>query len=160
MMMKWLIVYDSQYGNTEKIAQSMGSAITDDVQVLKASEARGPEVQSVDVLMVGSPTQAFRATQPVQEFLRSIPKDGLKGMHVAAFDTRFLSTERGVGLRFILKVGGYAAPRIANTLEKKGGTLVVPAEGFFVTDKEGPLKEGELERAANWARTIMKSITS
>lgn len=55
-----------------------------------------------------------------------------------------------------MKVGGYAAGRIAETLKKKGGNLVMPPEGFFVKGKEGPLKEGELERTANWGEVIVR----
>ena len=40
-------------------------------------------------------------------------------------------------------------------LEKKGGELVIPPEGFYVGDTEGPLLEGELERAADWAKQII-----
>lgn len=38
-----------------------------------------------------------------------------------------------------------------------GGTLIASPEGFFVKGKEGPLKEGELKRAASWAKVIVKS---
>jgi len=55
---------------------------------------------------------------------------------------------------FVVRKGGYAAPRIAEQLEKAGGTLIAPAEGFFVVDKEGPLRDGELERAAAWGGTL------
>jgi len=65
---------------------------------------------------------------------------------VAAFDTRL--TTRLVG------IFGYAAARIANSLKRNGGTLIASPEGFFVKGKEGPLKEGELERAARWAKEI------
>jgi hypothetical protein len=50
----------------------------------------------------------------------------------------------------------YAAPRIADALRLKGATLVVMPEGFIVDQKEGPLKEGELKRAQNWAKEILK----
>jgi hypothetical protein len=95
----------------------------------------------------------------VQAFIEGIPKDALKGMKVAAFDTRMPEKDVGKGLRFIMKVGGYAAPRIAGALKKKGGNLVVPPEGFFVKDKEGPLLEGELERAGGWAEGITDRTT-
>jgi flavodoxin len=36
--MKALIVYDSVYGNTEKIAKAIGNAITGEVKVLRVSE--------------------------------------------------------------------------------------------------------------------------
>jgi hypothetical protein len=32
--------------------------------------------------------------------------------------------------------------------------FVSPAEGFFVTGKQGPLKEDELERAAAWSKGL------
>jgi hypothetical protein len=51
---------------------------------------------------------------------------------------------------------GYAAGRIASGLTSKGGRLIAKPEGFIVDGKEGPLKEGELERAAAWARSLQK----
>jgi len=54
-------------------------------------------------------------------------------------------------------VFGYAAGRIAGNLKRKGGTLIASTEGFFVTGSEGPLKEGELERAAGLAKGILES---
>ncbi|MFO7979268.1 MAG: flavodoxin family protein [Candidatus Aminicenantes bacterium] len=155
--MKILIIYDSMYGNTEKIARAMGDAIPENIKVIRADKAGPSEVESIDLLIVGSPTQGFRATKPVQTFIEKIHKSSLKGMKVAAFDTRMPEAEVGKGLRFIMRMGGYAAPRIAKAFKKMGGSLVVPPEGFFVKDKEGPLKEGELERAAAWAKKVRKA---
>ena len=52
---------------------------------------------------------------------------------------------------------GYATGRIARNLKGKGGTLIASPVGFFVTGSKGPLKEGELERAAGWAKGILES---
>jgi hypothetical protein len=81
----------------------------------------------------------------------------LEGVKVAAFDTRYREAEieKVRILAFLVKIFGYAAKPIADRLEKKGGELAVPPEGFYVTDTEGPLFEGELERAADWARQIL-----
>jgi len=152
--MKVIIVYDSMYGNTEKIAKAIGGAITGEVKVLRPGEASSSDLKATDFLIVGSPPQGFRATKPVQTFIESLSAGSLKGINVAAFDTRMPSEDVGKGLRFIMKMGGYAAPRIAEALKKKGGDLIAQPEGFFVKDKEGPLKEGELERAASWAKGI------
>ncbi|HEU65913.1 MAG TPA: flavodoxin family protein [Chloroflexi bacterium] len=154
--MKALIVYDSMYGNTEQIARAIAGAI-DESRVLRVDEASNSDLESINLLVIGSPTHAFRPTKPVQAFIESIPRDALKGIRVAAFDTRIPAGDVGKGLRLFIKIGGYAAPHIAQTLKKKGGHLIVPPEGFFVKDKEGPLKEGELERAAGWAKGILKS---
>jgi len=147
------------YGNTKQIARAIGGAISSDVRVLHAGEANPCEMESINLLIVGAPTQAFKPTKPVQTFIQNIPGGALKGIDVAAFDTRIPADDVGKGLRFIMKVGGYAAPHIEEALKKKGGKLVVPPEGFFVKDKEGPLKEGELERAASWAKEIVESKT-
>jgi flavodoxin I len=147
--MKALIVYDSVYGNTEKIARAIAEAITSaaEVKVLRASEANPSELASIDILIVGSPTHGGRPTPPVQDFLNKVTK--LQGINVAAFDTRSQSK--------LAKVFGNAAGRIARNLGKKGGNLIASPEGFLVTGTKGPLKEGELERAAGWAKGMLES---
>jgi flavodoxin len=149
--MKVLIVYDSVYGNTEKIAKAIAEAITpsNEVKVLRAGEANSSELASVNLLIVGSPTHGGRPVTAVQNFCKKVPELSLKGVSVAAFDTR-ISTK-------IVGVFGYAAGRIAGNLKKKGGTLIASPEGFFVTGGQGPLKEGELERAAGWAKGLLQA---
>jgi flavodoxin I len=149
--MKVLVVYDSVYGNTEKIAKAIGEAIAPsaEVKVVRAGEANPSELMPVDLLIVGSPTHAGRPVAAVQDFLNKVPELSLKGISVAAFDTRISKR--------IVAVFGYAAGRIAGKLKKKGAALIAPPEGFFVTGGEGPLKEGELERAVAWARGLLES---
>ena len=147
--MKALIVYDSVYGNTEKIARAVAEAITPsgEVKVLGVGEANPSELASIDLLIVGSPTHAGRPTPAVQALLNKVPK--LQGINVAAFDTRSQSK--------LVKVFGNAAGRIARNLKGKGGNLIASPEGFLVTGTKGPLKEGEMERAAAWAKGILES---
>jgi flavodoxin I len=149
--MKTLIVYDSVYGNTEKIARAMAEAIIppDEVKVLRAGEANPPELTSIDLLIVGSPTHGGRPTPAVQEFLNKVDQPSLEGINVTTFDTRATSK--------FTRIFGYAAGRIAGHLKRKGGTLIASPEGFFVTGTKGPLKEVELERAAGWAKGILGS---
>jgi flavodoxin len=157
--MKTLIVYDSAYGNTEKIAGAIARTSTDPdgVQVLRVGEADPLEVAPVDLLIVGSPTQGGRPTPAIQEFLSKIPAKALEDVGVASFDTRISAQDQGIGLRLLISLLGYAADRIANSLKGKGGRLAMPPEGFIVEGKEGPLKQGELERAASWATSIYRA---
>ena len=156
--MKTLIIYDTTYGNTEKIARAAGAALSGDVEVVRAGEAGNLDLESVDLLIIGSPTQGFRPCQPVQLFIDNLPGSVLKNAGIAVFDTRMGERDVGAGLRFVMKMGGYAAPRMARAVEKKGGRLAAAPEGFIVKGREGPLKEGELERAAAWAKGIMSTI--
>ena len=152
--MNTLIIYDSMYGNTEKIARAIGDGISGEVIIKHVNKVDLSELKTNSLVIVGSPTRGFRASEAIQSFLNTIPKGDLNNIMVAAFDTRMPEQDVGRGLKIIMKVGGYAAPRIAKMLEKKGGNLTVPPEGFFVIDREGPLKEGELERAKEWGRKI------
>lgn len=156
--MKALIIYDSFFGHTEQIAQAMGNALgpTGDVEVLRVGDVKPEQLTGLKLLIVGSPTRGFRPTPAISNLLKSVPKNGLKGVQVAAFDTRIsLSDVDSRILPVLIKAFGYAAKPIADRLKKKGGDLIMPPEGFFVEDSEGPLKEGELQRAADWAKQII-----
>jgi len=149
-----IIIYDSVFGNTEKIAQAIydGAASVVNAQIFKVSDIKAEQLAGIKVLIIGSPTRGFRPTETVTAFLKSLPANSLAGVKVAAFDTRLsLSDTKSAFTRFIVKTGGYAAKTIGNSLVKKGGTLVVLPEGFLVIGEEGPLKDGELERASQWA---------
>ena len=147
--MKTLVVYDSVHGNTERIAKAIGDAIAGDVGVLRAGQVSASELERLDLLIVGAPTYGGRPTEAIQDFLGEVPASVLEGTNVAAFDTRL--TAKWV------RIFSYAAPRIAGRLKKKGGTLLGAPEGFFVKGAIGPLKEGEVERAAGWAKEIVRS---
>jgi flavodoxin I len=155
--MKALVVYDSVFGNTEQIAQAIGNAFGSqaDVATVQVSSVKPEHLAGLELLVVGSPTRGFRPTEAITNFLKNTSINGIK---VAAFDTRFSEDDvESFALRLLIRLGGYAAKRIANRLKKSGGELIAPPEGFFVKDTEGPLKEGELERAADWARQILDS---
>jgi hypothetical protein len=53
-----------------------------------------------------------------------------------------------------------ASNRLAKKLRKLGGKLVVPPEIFHVMEREGPLYEGEIERAQTWAASILERVKS
>jgi len=107
------------------------------------------ELACIDLLIVGSPVHGGGPTPAVQDFLSKMAQQSLKDIKVAASDTKATSK--------FTKVFGNAAGRIAGQLTKKGGVLIVPPEGLFVAGTKGPLKEGEPERAAAWAKGILES---
>ena len=158
--MKALVAYDSAYGNTEQIARAIGSALgpPGEVEVLRVGDVTPQRLAGVSLLVIGCPTQKFSPTAATTALLKSIPAGGLKGVKVAAFDTRFTvaAIEKVKILAFFVKLFGYAAETIAGRLQKKGGALAAPPEGFYVGDTKGPLLEGELERAAAWAKQLGK----
>lgn len=159
--MKILVVYDSMYGNTARVAGAVGDALRPraEVRVMPVAEATPDALGEADMLFVGSPTQRFRPLPSVSSRLRELARGSLRNVGVAAFDTRIqVEAAHSAVLSFFVRLFGpsaYAVRHIERALRRAGGTLVLPGEGFFVDGTEGPLKEGELERAGQWARDAM-----
>ena len=171
--MKAVVVYESVYGNTGEIAEAVAEGLRDasEVEVRPVGEAGPAVLEGAELLVVGGPTHMHGmvshlsmkaaaedakkkekelvpdASGPVlRDWLSELPK--AKGIRGAAFDTR-------IGKPVIFT--GSAAKGIARNLKHHGYELVVDPESFVVDDSEGPLHEGELERAREWGRSLAKA---
>jgi hypothetical protein len=71
------------------------------------------------------------------------------GAKAAAFDTRIDKSPM---------LTGAASRGIAKRLRKVGYEVVADPESFVVEDSEGPLAEGELERAKAWGAELAKKL--
>jgi flavodoxin I len=152
--MKSIVIYDTVYGNTEKIAAAIKENIPG-ATMARANETETLELSSFDLVVVGSPTQGGRQLASVKNFLTRIPAGKLQNSRVAAFDTR--TEVKGFFLKLLVRLLGYAAPRILNELKNKGGQALSSPQGFLVSGKEGPIISGEIERARNWAAGLVKT---
>ncbi len=151
--MNALVIYDSQYGNTERIAQSIAEALLSygRARTVRAGVAPLVELQGVDILILGCPTQGWRPTQAMRNFLESTPVEQLHGRSIVCFDTRFHRP------RWLT---GSAAAVMVKKLRQAGAPPFAPPESFFVAATEGPLEPGELERAGDWARALARKAVS
>jgi flavodoxin len=155
-MSSTLIIYDSDFGNTEKVAHALAVGAAEAGKVIRktVSEVNPIDLYSVDLVLIGSPTQGGRPTEQMQALLGRLSNDIMKNVRVAAFDTRYAIDAHGRWLKFIMKRVGFAAPRIAAALVEKGARLISQPQGFIVHDQKGPLEPGELERARLWSRDL------
>lgn len=148
--MKIAIVYDSWYGNTAQIARAIGYGMAEKAQLYNLKEGERPNVGNIDCLIAGSPTHGGMPSPAMAEFLDSLPAESLTGKPVVAFDTR-------VGMRWV-KFFGFAGRRIADKLDALGGHRMSEPQGFYVRGKEGPLRDGEIERATTWGRELVQAV--
>ncbi|OGN98132.1 MAG: hypothetical protein A2Y89_07120 [Chloroflexi bacterium RBG_13_51_18] len=148
--MKALVIYDSLYGNTEQIAKAISGALGAEAKAVRVGEVKPDELAAYSLIIIGSPTQGGRATPAIKTFLANLPADALKDKRLAAFDTRNKS--------FLVKMFGWAATRIEAAIKAKGGNTTAQPQGFFVKGTKGPLVDGELERAATWAKAIAAGV--
>lgn len=165
--MKSVVVYESWFGNTRQIAEAIAAELRRAGEVALATvDDPLPPLDGVDLVVVGAPTHAHalssastrrgalqrrgesrQAGRGIRGWLRSLPE--ADGRAAAAFDTRidkpvFLvgSASRGIGRR----------------LERRGHVLVSRPQSFLVVDMEGPLADGELDRARAWAATLAGAL--
>jgi hypothetical protein len=167
--MRSLVVYESWFGNTRRIAEEIAAALAQEGEVdLVTVDEPLPPLEVVDLLVVGAPTHIHglsgkrsregavdqgAAGEPgigVRGWIDSLP-NGVRGPRVAAFDTR--------ANKPVLLVGS-AARGISRRLRERGYLPAAKPQSFFVQGTPGPLEEGELERAADWGRTLGNEVLS
>jgi flavorubredoxin len=133
-VVKALVVYDSVYGNTEKVAKALAAGLEIggvDVAVVKVDAVKFDELGEVDLLCVGSPVHAWNASTSVKDFLERLKSvEGLSGKKAFAFDTKMKS-----------RLAGSAGGKIERKLKDLGLTIAKPSESAIVKNREGPLEE-------------------
>ena len=93
----------------------------------------------------GAPAEQDAVDADLQAWLRALPRTS--GRSAAAFDTR-------LGSRW----SGGAAGGIARRLRRHGYRLLVPPEGFLLEGVWGPMREGEVARAHDWACGLRRQL--
>lgn len=74
--MKSLVIYDSNFGNTKTIAEVIADVLGGKVQSVNNFNVN--DLSGIDLLVVGSPINAWRATQKTQYFLSNLKSLNLK----------------------------------------------------------------------------------
>jgi len=167
--MRTLVVYESWFGNTQRIAEKVAAALApeSEVEIVSVND-RLPSLVHFDLVVLGAPThvhglssarsrqgaidQRGEGGEPgvgARDWIEALPPHD--GPRVAVFDTRAHKPELLVGS---------AAHGMARRLRRRGYVLAFEPESFFVTGIEGPLEEGELERAWEWGRTLANEVMS
>jgi len=140
--MKTLVIYDSVFGNTKAIAQAIAKEFGNDGKAVHVNDAKLSDMAKAELLVVGSPIIAWKPSEGMGTFLNLIPAGSLAGVRTATFDTR------------VKVFHGDAAGKIAKRLEECGARIVAKPSFFSVKGKEGPLFDGELEKASAWAKEL------
>jgi hypothetical protein len=164
---KALVVYESHWGNTAAVADAVAEGIGSGTRVMPTDRADATALEGIDLLVVGAPVIGFRLSTPqalegmrtkpgqrnppdvshppVRTWLDGLPAGAGGGAAAAAFDTRV----RGPF--------GSAAPAILEGLQKAGYGAIAKPAGFVVRGSQGPLREGELERARQWGAELAQA---
>jgi hypothetical protein len=164
--MKALVVYESHYGNTQKIAQAIAEGIGSEARALPTGEAMPEVVQAAELVVAGAPVMAFGlpkesmltnmakdtkapyppdVSQPsLREWLETLPHR--QGAAAASFETRLRWSPGG------------STGAIDDLFHKAGFRTITKPGKFVVKGSYGPLNEGEVERAREWGATLAAAL--
>lgn len=164
--MKTLVVYETGFGNTARVAGQIADGLGrfSEVTVVPVAEAPERILPEFHLVVVGGPTHAFSMTRPstrkdavrqggsdpgvgIREWLADV--EMVRSQRIACFDTR-------VGK--MRHIPGSAARSAARLLRHRGFGRLHDVRSFFVEDVAGPLLEGELERAQGWGTQLGASL--
>lgn len=166
--MKAVVVYESLWGNTAAVARAVADGIGPDARCLTTDEASREVIADADLVVAGAPVLGFSlggeqiraaiaqdeadAPKPpdlshpsLRSWLETLPHAAGRS---AAFETRIWWSPRG------------ATGDIEERLARAGYRPIAKAQKFVVTDKYGPLRDGELERARQWGRELAATLAT
>jgi flavodoxin len=137
-MTKAIVIYHTQFGNTEKIAKEVASGIGEQgvyVDCIRVEEVQVDKLKEYDLLAIGGPTHGFGMSKPMKEFIEKLEHVDLHDKNAFAFDTKNRS-----------RLWGSAAKGIEKRLKRLGLNIVKPAASAIVKGLKGPLQDGMDEK--------------
>lgn len=167
-----VVIFESMFGNTAAIAAVVADELVCsglEVKVFEISTAPPAHEIHADLVVLGAPTHTFSLSRPgtredavrqgaptshstsgMREWLAEARQHRpVLSLPVAAFDTRVSRVRR---------LPGSAARKISRLAP--GATLepLVDVASFYVDDVAGPLVDGELDRARDWAHALTRKL--
>ncbi len=140
--MKAVVVYDSQYGNTERLAQALARGIVSggvEAECLRVDAVDAKQLARYDLVAAGGPTHKAGVSKPMKRLLDDLRTVDLRGKKGFCFDTRVES-------RFNAFDMNSAGKRIERRMKRMRVEMLKPKASAIVEGREGPLEDGALER--------------
>lgn len=153
-MVKVFVAYDSKYGNTKLVAETILEGIKESGGIETAigyvKEINIGDLVCYDVIVLGAPNHMGRPSRTMKKFIERLAEYDLKAKQVAIFGT-YSGNERPLDR---------AAKKLIKMAEKKlpNLKLISPALSIRVKGIPGPIVEGELPKCLDFGRKIASQI--
>ena len=148
--MKALIVYDTKYGNTKKIAELIAEGINsvegNEITINNVKDVDLNKENSYDMILIGSPNHVGSHTKSVKKFINKLLEALLKINSFAVFDT-YLSKDFE---KTVKKMEKQISERMPD-LKKAAPGLSIKVEGM-----KGPITEIDLPKCKEFGINLIK----
>ena len=152
--MKGIVVYDTSYGNTKKIAETIAETLREsgiEVDLFYVKDVKKLSAKDYDFFVLGSPTKFGTMSFTIKFFLGKVKSEEWMNKPFAAFDTE---NPENIERARIENKEWSAAEKIAQKLREKKMNQLLPVLKALVLDQKGPLVEGEVDRTKDYAREL------
>jgi len=156
--MKGIVIYDTSYGNTKKIAETLAETLKEsgiEVDVFDVKDVKKVSAKDYDFLVLGSPTRFGTMSFAIRGFLGKVKGEEWINKPFAAFDTE---NPENIERARIEKKEWSAAEKIAAKLRDKKMNELLPVLKALVIGQKGPLVEGEIEKTKEYARNLAAKL--
>jgi menaquinone-dependent protoporphyrinogen IX oxidase len=156
--MKGIVVYDTSYGNTRKIAETIAETLKEsgiEVDLFYVKKTKKLNARDYNFLVLGSPTGWGTMSFAVKGFLGKVKGEEWMNKPFAAFDTE---NPENIERARIENKEWSAAEKIAKKLIEKQMNQLMPVLKAVVLGWKGPLQEGEIERTKEYARELAAKL--
>src|SRR4030066_350794 len=155
--MKGIVVYDTSYGNTQKIAETIAETLKEsgiEVDLFDVKNVKKLSGKDYSFLILGSPTKFGTMSLTIRFFLGKVKSEEWMNKPFAAFDTE---NPENIEKARAEKKEWSAAEKISEKLRDKKMNQLLPVLKALVSGQKGPLIEGEIEGTKEYAREDRKS---
>ena len=150
--MKGIVIYDTSYGNTKKIAETIVETLKEsgiEADLFYVKDVKKLSAKDYNFLVLGSPTKFGTMSLAIRFFLGKVKSEEWMNKPFATFDTE---NPENIERARIEKKEWSAAEKIAEKLREKKMKQLLPVLKALVFGQKGPLKEGEINRAKDYAK--------
>ena len=151
--MKGIVVYDTSYGNTKIIAETIAETLKEsgiEVDLFHVKDAKKLSANDYNFLVLGSPTRMGTMSFAVRGFLGKVKSNEWVNKAFAAFDTELPDN--------LEKKEWSAAEKISTKLREKKMSELSPVMRAVVSGQKGPLKDGEVDRTREYAKQLAAKL--
>ncbi|MFX0054764.1 MAG: flavodoxin family protein [Promethearchaeota archaeon] len=152
-MSKTIIIYESIYGNTKKVADAIAEGIRESGQIdciiAKTGEVHHTDdLAKYDAVIFGSPNHNQEPSRNMLKFIERVGIVDLDTKMGAAFDT-YTGGNKGIAVR-----------KMEQAIRQKIACITFVIDGFSakVEGRKGPLAEGEIDRAIEFGKQVAAKI--
>ena len=156
--MKGIIVYDTSYGNTKKIGETITETLKASgigIDLFYVKDVKNLNGKEYDFIVLGSPTKFGTMSLTMKFFLGKVKSEEWMNKPFAAFDTE--NPENIEKARLENKEWS-AAEKIAEKLKERKMNQLLPVLKALVLGQKGPLVEGEILRTKDYADQLATKL--